>query len=526
MSGIQAGFLRSCERYPHKAALEVAGQTLTYAELQEASCRLAATLAALPSNGSCFVGVLASRSPCAYASVLGVLMSGRAVTPLNPSFPPARTLAMIEQAGLDIVVLDQTGQEHLDALLAQVTRPLTILLPESTDARDAREAWPSHRFFAASDFAPANAWRPAPARSNDPAYLLFTSGSTGNPKAVALLHRNLTSFIRKALARYGFSPDDRFSQFYDFTWDAHLFELFACWEHGGCLCVPRPAQLLNPDRFIREHRITVMDTVPSTGFLMARMGAFKAGRYPSLRIIRVGGEAVPIEQGAAWSLAAPNAILENTYGPTEATVEVTYYLWNQDTSPGEAEHGVMPIGFPYPGTELLVVDDQLCEVPVGSEGELLIAGEHLAPGYWQDPERTAAAFVQPAGHGRTFYRTGDRVRRPAPGGPLLFLGRNDDQIKIFGVRIEPSEVEACLRAAANTQGAVALGWPRTPSGAAGIVAFIDKPDADVQAILATLKETLPNVMVPREIRVLDRFPLNTSGKVDRRQLLAMLEAGA
>ena len=504
----------------------MAGRTLTYAELLEAASRLAATLAAVPAHGKAWVGVLASRSPTAYASVLGVLMAGRGVTPLNPSFPAARTAAMIDQAGLDVVLVDHSGRERLDSVLPLVQRPLTLVLADTADARDARQAWPGHHFWAASDLAPAIAWHPAAVAADDPAYLLFTSGSTGTPKGVALLHRNLTSFIRKALTRYGLNPDDRFSQFYDFTWDAHLFELFACWEHGGCLCVPRPNQLLNPDRFLREQRISVMDIVPSTGFVMARMGAFQAGRFPSLRIIRLGGEAVPVEQGAAWSVAAPNAIVENTYGPTEATVEVTAYVWNEETSPGEAEHGVMPIGFPYAGTEVLVVDDRLSEVPVGSEGELLIAGDQLAPGYWQDPERTAAAFVQPAGRSRTFYRTGDRVRRPAPGQPLCFLGRNDDQIKIFGVRIEPSEVEACLRAAAQTQGAVALGWPRTASGAAGIVAFIDKPEADIPAILASLRQALPSVMVPREIRVLERFPLNASGKVDRRQLVAMLEAGA
>lgn len=522
--GLHDGFLRSSKRFPEHPALEVQGQCWTYEELRVEASRLAGTLAALPVLTGSLTGILAYRSPTAYAAALGILMSGRGVVPLNPTFPRDRCLAMMEQAQLKVLVLDDRGRQQLDSILERFKSPGVFVLPDSADVSDLSRAWPHHRFLGKADMAAPDDWKPQLTNPENVAYLLFTSGSTGHPKAVPLLHRNLTQFIRKGLHRYQFNQKDRFAQFYDFTWDAHLFELFGCWEYGACLCVPEPSQVLNPDHFIRDKQLTVVDTVPSTGFVMARMGSFKPGRFPSLRLLRLGGEAVPVEQAAAWALAAPQAVIENTYGPTEATVEVTSYVWDPTRSPHEAEQGIMPIGFPYPGIELRVVDERMEEVPEGAEGELLIAGEQVVPGYWNDPERSAASFAVPPGQNKVYYRTGDRVRRPASGQPLCFLGRHDDQIKIYGVRIELGEVEAALRDAAETPWAVALGWPKVPSGAGGIIAFVAQTPVEAPAILQKLKARLPNVMVPREIRVMDRLPVNANGKTDRKLLLSMLES--
>jgi acyl-CoA synthetase (AMP-forming)/AMP-acid ligase II len=173
--------------------------------------------------------------------------------------------------------------------------------------------------------------------------------------------------------------------------------------------------------------------------------------------------------------------------------------------------------------QALVVDESLRAVPPGSEGELIMTGPQLTLGYWQDPERTAAAFIIPSGTDTVYYRTGDRVRRSTDAGPLVYIGRLDQQIKVNGYRVELGEVEAILREEAGADVAVALGWPLTPSGAGGIAAFLGKVNADTEEIRTRLKARLPNYMVPHELRVLSEFPLNANGKVDRKALFKLLE---
>jgi acyl-coenzyme A synthetase/AMP-(fatty) acid ligase len=176
--------------------------------------------------------------------------------------------------------------------------------------------------------------------------------------------------------------------------------------------------------------------------------------------------------------------------------------------------------------KVLVADEHLHEVPVGEAGELLMTGPQLTLGYYKDPDRTAAAFVVPPGRSEVYYRTGDRVRRPQPGQPLVYFGRIDNQIKIQGYRVELGEIEAVMRQEAGVDVAIAIGWPVTSSGADGIVGFLathDKEDsADTEAIRQRVISRLPPYMHPSELRLVSEFPLNANGKVDRKALLASL----
>jgi acyl-CoA synthetase (AMP-forming)/AMP-acid ligase II len=254
---------------------------------------------------------------------------------------------------------------------------------------------------------------------------------------------------------------------------------------------------------------------------MSRLRMLKPDSYPTLRWALFCGEALPVEIVERFSEAAPDAVIENLYGPTELTIACTLYRWDPASSPAESEMGVVPIGAPYPGMEASICDEALNEVPRGEPGELLMTGPQMTPGYWEDAEKTAEAFVTPPGRERTFYRTGDRVRWPR-GGPILYLGRVDNQIKIQGYRVELGEVEAVLREVSGAEVAIALGWPRTASGADGIVGFVGAPDGDADAILAAAKERLPGYMQPSAVHLVESFPLNSNGKVDRKALLETL----
>jgi amino acid adenylation domain-containing protein len=454
-------------------------------------------------------------------------MAGRAVVPLNPAFPADRVRSLIHDAGLDVVVLDAQAAVQIEQVLAGIDRPMTFFVPAMSVATELGKRWPLHRFVAEPDGIANKLPDRYPANPDAFAYLFFTSGSTGKPKAVGVLHRNAAAFVRMSIERYsdcGVNEQDRFSQFYELSFDSSMFDLYVCWAFGACLCCPSAAEWINPNKYIEAKKLTVIDIVPSMGHSMNRKGGWRPGRFPWLKLCRFGGEALSAELCSTLAAAAPNAVVENVYGPTECTVDACYYRWDRTRSAAECEHGMVPIGYPGPRVGIRIVDERREEVAVGSEGELLISGPQVTPGYWNNPEKTQAAFDKVAGSQETHYRTGDLVRRPRTEQPIVFLGRFDHQIKISGVRIELGEVEMALREAGETDLAVALGWPIVSSGAAGIVAFLADAKVTKEIVHGRLKEKLPNVMMPNDIRYVPALPTNQNGKVDRKALLEQLKA--
>jgi amino acid adenylation domain-containing protein len=526
---LRSGFLASCERFPDRPALVVEGETWSYARLSARAASLAATLqAAAAAEGPPLTAVFGQRSATAFAGLLGALLRGHGYVPLNPTFPVERTRGMLARAGCRAVVVDAGAAAQLPELLDGLAGRRTFLLPDADAAgvRALAARFPAHDFLGAEDLAGAAGFAPPPASPDGIAYLLFTSGSTGIPKGVMVAHRNVTCFVDAMVARYDVREHDRFSQLFDLTFDLSAFDLFVAWERGACVCCPSPRQKLVPARFVVESGISVWFSVPSTAVLLNRLRKLGPGCFPGLRLSLFCGEALPAELATVWAAAAPGSRLENLYGPTELTIACTLYRWDPSRSPAECERGLVPIGTPYPGMRALVVDEALREVAPGEAGELLMTGPQLSLGYWQDPEKTAAAFVVPPGQHEAWYRTGDRVRRPAGDGPLVYLGRADHQVKIQGYRVELGEIEAVLREEAGVDVAVAVGWPETASGADGVVGFVGAGGADAETVRRAAAARLPSYMAPREVRVVAEFPLNANGKVDRKALLASLGAPA
>jgi amino acid adenylation domain-containing protein len=524
---IRSGFLRSCARFADRPAVRIGETTVSYAALRDRAAALAATLQRfVPSDDPPLTAVFGQRSVTAYAGILGALFRGHGYVPLNPAFPAERTRAMLERAGCAAIIVDAGAEALLDAVLEGVERRFVLILPERSEAGALEQRWRQHQIVTGADLEPASTWQPGTVSPNAIAYLLFTSGSTGIPKGVMVAHRNVLHFLDVMAERYGVTEHDRLSQLFDLTFDLSAFDLFLAWERGACVCAPTPKQKLVPSAYVGEADLSIWFSVPSTGVLLQRLGKLKPDLYPGLRLALFCGEALPVDVIQAWSKAAPNAVLENIYGPTEVTIACTAYRWECEHSPAESELGLVPIGEPYPGMQAIVANESLHEVADGESGELLMSGPQVALGYWKDPERTAAAFVTPPGRDTVFYRTGDRVRRARSGAPLVYLGRIDNQIKIQGYRVELEEVESALRDASGAGVAIAVGWPVNPSGADGIVAFLGADSVDLDALRNRLKECLPPYMVPREVRLVAEFPLNANGKVDRKALRRTLEEGS
>jgi amino acid adenylation domain-containing protein len=521
--GLHSAFFRRAAESPDRPALEFEGRAFTYGELARRARAIAETLVAhTPGDGLPLTAVLAHRSVTAFGGILGVLARGHGYVPLNPGFPPARNRGMLTRAGCGAVVVDSAARADVAGLLEGLERELLIVLPDEEDVRPFARQWAPHRVVGARELG-GGELEPRRVRPTDPAYLLFTSGSTGTPKGVVVSHGNVRAFLDALAQRYDFGEEDRFSQTFNLTFDLSVFDLFAAWESGACVCCPSDKTLLNPADFIRRSRLTIWFSVPSIAVFMRRLRVLKPASFPALRWSLFCGEALPAAVTQEWAAAAPRSTVENLYGPTEATIACTAYRWDPQHSPDESELGIVPIGRPLGAMSTLVAGDGLREVPVGETGELLLSGPQVVEGYWHDAAATSRAFVSV--EGRPYYRTGDRVRRPDGEGPLLYLGRLDNQIKVLGHRVELGEVEAAIREETGIDAVAAVGWPKSPTGAGGIAAFVGDHEIDVAALKERLAARLPGYMVPRKLRLLAELPLNANGKWDRGALIRLLEEG-
>jgi amino acid adenylation domain-containing protein len=518
------GFMQSAERFPESPALFVEGRTFSYHELQGLATRIAATIQSHPEFSQVpLTAVFGYRSPTAFAGVLGALLAGNGYVPLNRTFPTERTEVMFERSGCQSIIVDTGSLPQLGKLLDQADQPLLVILPDAPEAREYSAQWPRHTYFGLRDLYSPGSWREPTAAPEAIAYLLFTSGSTGSPKGVMVTHRNVTSYLDYMVDRYEITERDRMSQMFDLTFDLSVFDMFMAWECGACVCCPSRKALIKPDRFVRDMELTVWFSVPSTVAFMKQLGILKPSRYESLRLSLFCGEPLPVSSAIAWQKAAPNSILENLYGPTELTISCSLYRWDQFRSPGESELDIVPIGYPHPGMNVLVADENLNEVAPGHEGELLMNGPQMALGYWKDPEKTAAAFVMPPGKSEIYYRTGDRVRRPIGNCPLVHLGRTDFQVKVLGHRVELGEIEAVVRKISGLDGVIAVGWPVTSSGCDGIEVFLEGEVKERDVLRNAVASVLPEYMVPRRFHCMDKLPRNVNDKFDRKAMLKSLE---
>jgi amino acid adenylation domain-containing protein len=521
--GLWSGFLSSAQNFPQRPAVVVERKVLCYEELRELACRIAATIQKYPDfSATPLTAVFAYRSATAFAGVLGALLSGNGYVPLNRTFPEGRTKVMFERSESRSLIVDVKSLPQLRALLESPPAPLLVILPDVPDVASFETEWPMHSFVGAENLQPSSEWRQPTPETDSLAYLLFTSGSTGTPKGVAVAQRNALSFVQYMVDHYDVTENDRLSQMFDMTFDLSAFDMFVAWERGACVCCPSQKELIKPDSYIRNSNLTMWFSVPSTAVFMKQLGLLKPGRYPELRVSLFCGEPLPVASIQAWCEAAPRSIVENLYGPTELTIACTLYRWDAGRSPAESEMGIVPIGYPYPSMNYLVVDQELNEVAPGEEGELLMNGPQMSLGYWKDAKKTAEAFLIPPGQTEVYYRTGDRVRRPRSPGPLIHLGRIDSQIKVLGHRVELGEIEATVRKHCGSDAVVATGWPRTSSGYGGVEVFIESR-VESNYLRDAVGSELPEYMVPRRFHFREELPRNSNGKLDRTAISKLLE---
>ncbi|WP_329022615.1 non-ribosomal peptide synthetase [Streptomyces sp. NBC_01423] len=491
---------------PDQPAISQAGQTLSYAELDEHSERISVFLRARGIGHGAAVVVRLERTPLWPATLLGILKAGATYVPTDPQAPQRRFTAMLDDARAALVLGSHTdppptGTTVPFAAVEDVLRETIAQAPESA----------------------------ATVHPRTPAYVLYTSGTTGRPKGVVVSHSNLTHTIQAVADRYDLGPRDRVLQFAALTFDVAAEELFSALVRGATVVLPPGGPVPGIDELtslVRSERLTVLNLPASYWHeWVAVIDRHPPTSCPTLRLVVTGSERVDGGKLAIWRAATPGQLRWlNAYGPTEATITATVYEPDRAAPrPGAARpaDATVPIGRPLPGVRAYVLDAELRPVPIGVAGDLHLAGDGIAQGYLGDPARTAAAFLpDPWGRpGARMYATGDRARR-GPDGELEFLGRGDDQIKLRGFRIDLGEIEAALAAHPDVRDAAVLLREDTP-GRPRLVGYI-AVDATTAApdLQAHLAQRLPGYMVPSAVVPLDRLPRGERGKTDRRALPA------
>jgi enterobactin synthetase component F len=473
----------SMAAHPAAPALECNGTVLSYAELDRRSAALAGALRTRGAGPGTVVAVALERSLDLVVALVAVLRAGAAYLPLDPSHPDARLARILENAAPVLALSERS-------------------LPGAVPVLAARH-WPR-----AGDV-PADG--PAP---GDVAYVLYTSGSTGEPKGVVIEHRAIVNRLQWMRRHYGFGPADRILQKTPATFDVSVWEFFLPFISGGTLVVAPPGAHKDPvalAALLRDARITTAHFVPS---MLAAFLAEPASADLSLRRVFCSGEALTAELRDRFH-ARVSAELHNLYGPTEAAVDVSFWPAAAD----DRSHPV-PIGFPVWNTQLYVLDDAMRPVAPGMAGQLFIGGVQLAREYLGRPDLTERAFVpDPFRPGGRIYRTGDLALVRADGA-LVFLGRSDHQVKIRGQRIELGEVEAALASYPHLRQARVIAR-EDRAGDQRLVAYVVPAQGyDATALRAHAAARLPEGWLPAAYVTLDALPVNSSGKLDRAALPA------
>ena len=472
-------------RAPERVAHVSGERRLTYRELSRRSDALAAHLARTVADDGSPVAIVGHKEPEMLIGFIGSLKAAHPYVPLDHSLPRQRIERVVEAAGCKAILT-----------------PQTIPALASADAHA-----PACRLTA-----------------SDPCYVMFTSGSTGEPKGVIITLECLDEFLAWMLAEHRFEAGETFLNQVAYSFDVSLMDTYTALLTGGTVFSLSADDINDPKRLhqtLGRSAVTTWVSTPSFAGLCLAERSFASPKLPGLRRFLFCGEVLPPEVAAQLLDRFPEVEVWNTYGPTETTVATTSIRIDRDIL---ARYSPLPIGYPMPGTRVVILGEEGAPVDSGARGEIAIAGPNVSPGYLGRPDLTAQAFFEL--DGVRAYRTGDRGHWRD--GLLFCDGRMDDQVKLHGYRVELGDIEANLRCLAAVRDAVVLPVrkrDRIDSLAAFVILSHALPGTDVErgrALREALAKRLPAYMLPRKFIFLEAFPMTPNGKADRRALGARL----
>ncbi|REK29491.1 MAG: amino acid adenylation domain-containing protein [Planctomycetota bacterium] len=522
-------FTQQARRTPGRTAVSDRGGLWTYAELEARSNRLARHLLSTGLRAGDVVAVYGDRSAALIGTLLAILKAGGVFLVLDPDHPPRRSLRCLEAARPQAWI-------HITGV-APPAEPLTEFLQALPDERRI-EITRAIEAPVASDEQPIASPEPV-VGPDDPAYIAFTSGSTGEPKGVIGTHRPLTHFVRWQAKTFDLGETDRFSMISGLGYDPLLRDIFTPLSLGATVCVPGAEDFAagRLGQWLADEQVTIVHLTPPMLSLLA--GTTRSDnvrsrtRLPALRYFFFGGDRLLGSDVEDAAQLAPSAQCVNCYGATETPQVMAYHVVQRSTAQDRSETHTtsrgqtLPIGRGVEGSQLLVLNSAGQTAGIGEPGEIFVRSPHLAQGYLHDPTLTAEKFLNGLsrpGEGVQLFKTGD-LGRYLPNGEVEFLGRLDLQVKIRGVRLEIAEVEAAIcRHPDVKRCVVSLG--SDGRGENRLTAFLIARDgaiADTGDLRRFLADELPPAMVPAHFTTIDRFPLTSNGKVDRSKLPTSLD---
>lgn len=508
---ISNGFFDTAAKTPDALAIQCDGQSITYGQLANKALRVAKKLQ--PALKKKRVGIVGSRSIFAYVGILGAAASGATYVPINLKWPEERLIAIFGQLELDAIIVDKNGSKLITENLRPHAPDLIICCDEASPIENAI------RF---QDLPDHEQGSPIQSRPDDLGYIIFTSGTTGMPKGVMISQKSLEIYLDEAQTWCDLNGKDRIAEAHDLTFDLSVHNMFLAWRGGSALYIMSALDMMAPHAFIRKHDITVWLTVPTIVNNVRRANRLSPNLFPTLRLSIFCGEPLPIATVNAMIEAAPNAVIENIYGPTECTIVCSRQrITNRPAITPDRD--IIAIGTEFSNTEMLIVGSDFKALPDGEVGEFALVSPKLAVGYLDAPEQTEKAFKQI--DGKRIYLTGDLGYR-GEDGLLHYMGRIDNQVKMKGNRIELEEVDTHLRRAAKTELAAIVAWPILEGIPQGLIGFTIENGVTPEDIKASMKASLPQYMLPAKIIQLAEMPRNPSDKIDRKALFAMLEKPA
>lgn len=500
LNNVTAWLEQTAEKYPERTAFSDERKSVTYRELS-AQAKAAAVQIIRSGIFKKPVAVFLPKGADTIISFMAAAYSGNFYTPIDVETPRKRVQKILEVLEPEAVITSS----DLAGVFRDYGYEKSVIILEEAVRNEIEEALIAEVQRKCVD--------------TDILYVLFTSGSTGTPKGVAVCHRSVFDYIDWVTDCFHITQEDSFGNQAPFYFDNSILDIYSCIKTGAaCHIIPKrlfsqPVRLLE---FLKERRISTIFWVPSALIMVARLKAFRnVDLTRFLKRVLFCGEVMPNKQLNIWRAHLPNALYANLYGPTEITDACTYYIVDRTFADDEP----LPIGFPIPNTDVIVLDEENHPVTGDRSGELCVRGTSLAMGYYNNPEKTREAFVQNPLNPHVpelIYRTGDIVKYNERG-ELIYLSRKDFQIKHLGHRIELGEIETAVSSVEGVELCCCLyddaHWK--------IVLFLDKP-LEKAYINEKISQLLPEYMLPNRIECLSSFPLNANGKIDRAALKKLL----
>jgi D-alanine--poly(phosphoribitol) ligase subunit 1 len=484
----------SLQNFSDRTAFYIQGVSYTYRQFQQRISAIQNLIQLKVPEEVKYIGIFSHDHPDTYASIFAMWCCGKAFVPLNPLNPAERNLEIIRQMGLQHILSagESTG---LHAGSVQMVLNTKNLLDCDSGIR-------------ITDVPPET-----------DAYVLFTSGSTGSPKGVRINRRNLDAFYRSYID-FGpeYTSEDRFLQIYDISFDGSVpCYLVALCAGAAVYTVPQDEiRYLYAYKLMSDHALTVLKMTPSTLYYFRPF--FGRINLPMVRACLFGGEALPLALVEEWVKCVPNALIQNVYGPTEATIDSLIYNFNSGDFRNKASGGIVSLGKNFGDFEYAVINSSDIPVEGNEPGELCLHGAQVMCSYWNDEERTTEAFIylESSNGPKKFYRTGDLVFKDTDGF-FMYCGRLDNQVQIQGYRVELGEIEKHSKDFVGEKNLAAV-EAHNNNGNPEIVLFIGGDEQAQEPILSYLQSRLPQYMLPSKIIFMEELPRLVSGKTDRKTL--------